>query len=174
LVASGNFTEKRIGYLGLSQLMDETSEILMMVTNSIKKDLNEKGNNFIIALGLTAIAEISTEEMCRELYPEVKRLMKAGTPYIKQKAILAAIRTIKNIPDTIEDFLEIIDQLIYDKSQSVIMATVTLMCEILRVDESYVKSFRKYVATLVRTLKNLLMSGYAPEYEIGGVKDPFL
>jgi AP-1 complex subunit gamma-1 len=30
------------------------------------------------------------------------------------------------------------------------------------------------VSTLVRTLKNLLMSGYAPEYEIGGVKDPFL
>lgn len=25
-----------------------------------------------------------------------------------------------------------------------------------------------------KTLKNLLMSGYAPEYEIGGVKDPFL
>lgn len=48
------------------------------------------------------------------------------------------------------------------------------MVEILRIDESYVKSFRKYVTTLVRTLKNLLMSGYAPEYEIGGVKDPFL
>jgi AP-1 complex subunit gamma-1 len=54
------------------------------------------------------------------------------------------------------------------------MATVTLMCEILRIDESFVKSFRKYVTPLVRTLKNLLMSGYAPEYEIGGVKDPFL
>lgn len=40
--------------------MDETSDILMMVTNSIKKDLNDKGNNFVIALGLTAIAEIST------------------------------------------------------------------------------------------------------------------
>jgi hypothetical protein len=45
--------------------------------------LNEKGNNFVIALGLTAIGEISTSEMCRELYPEVKRLMKSGTPYIK-------------------------------------------------------------------------------------------
>ena len=137
--------------------MDETSDILMMVTNQIKKDLNEKGNNFIIALGLTAIAEISTEEMCRELYPEVKRLMKTATPYIKQKAILAAIRTVKNIPDTIEDFLDIIDQLIYDKSQTVILATVTLMCEILRVDETYVKQFRKYVSALVRILKNLLM-----------------
>jgi AP-1 complex subunit gamma-1 len=84
LVASPNFTEKRIGYLGLSQLMDESTDILMMVTNQIKKDLNEKGNNFVIALGLTAIAEISTEHMCRELYPEVKRLMKhASNSYVK-------------------------------------------------------------------------------------------
>lgn len=89
--------------------MDESTDILMMVTNQIKKDLNEKGNNFVIALGLTAIAEISTEHMCRELYSEVKRLMKSSSAYIKQKAILAAIRTIKNIPDVIEDFLEIID-----------------------------------------------------------------
>ena len=174
LVAASNFTEKRIGYLGLSQLMDESSEILILVTSSIKKDLNEKGNNFVIALALTAIAEISTDYMCRELYPEVKRLMKSQSAYIKQKAILAAIRTLKNIPDTIEDFLEIIDQLVYDKSHSVVMATVTLMVEILRIDDSYVKHFRKYVSALVRTLKNLLMSGYNPEYEIGGVKDPFL
>ena len=48
------------------------------------------------------------------------------------------------------------------------------MVEILRIDESYTKHFRKYVSPLVRTLKNLLMSGYDPEYEIGGVKDPFL
>ena len=109
LVASPNFTEKRIGYLGLSQLMDESSDILILVTSSIKKDLNEKGNNFVIALALTAIAEISTDYMCRELYPDVKRLMKSASAYIKQKAILAAIRTLKNIPDTIEDFLEIID-----------------------------------------------------------------
>ena len=40
----------------------------------------------------------------------------ASNSYIKQKAVLAAIRTVKNIPDVIEDFLDIIDQLIYDKS----------------------------------------------------------
>jgi len=89
--------------------MDESSDVLMMVTNCIKKDLNDKGNNFIIALGLTAIAEISTEEMCRELYPEVKRLMKTGTPYIKTKASLAAIRILKTIPDAIDDFLDTVD-----------------------------------------------------------------
>ena len=54
------------------------------------------------------------------------------------------------------------------------MATTSLCIEILRVDPSFTKKFRKHVPTLVKTLKNLLMSSYAPEYEIGGVKDPFL
>jgi len=62
--ASNNFTEKRIGYLAISQLMSESTELLMMVTNTIKQDLNCQTNNFNIVLGLTAIAEISTEEMC--------------------------------------------------------------------------------------------------------------
>jgi hypothetical protein len=35
--------------------------------------------------------------------------MKSSSPYIKQKACLAAIRITKNIPDTIEDYLDIID-----------------------------------------------------------------
>jgi len=174
LVASPNYTEKRIGYLGLSQLLNESSEVLMMVTNCIKKDLNEKGNNFVIALGLTAIAEISTEEMCRELYPEVKRLVKQGSPYIKQKACLALIRTLKNIPDAIDDFLDVMDQLVHEKNQSVLMAAVTLMYEILRIDPSYATAFRKHTTPLIRYLKNLLMSGYTPDIEIGGVRDPFL
>ena len=63
--------------------MDETSDILLLVTSSIRKDLYEKNNNFVVSLGLTAIAEISTDYMCRELYPEVKRLMKSTSPYIK-------------------------------------------------------------------------------------------
>ena len=112
--------------------------------------------------------------MCRELYPAVKRLMKSSSPYIRQRACLAAIRIIKNIPDTIEDFLEIIAELIKDTSQSVLMACVTLMNEICKTDAQFVKPFRKHLTSLIKTLKSLLMSGYAPEYEIGGVKDPFL
>ena len=68
--------------MGLSQLLDESSDILMLVTNSIKRDLNAK-ESYVVALGLTAIAEVSTAEMCRELYPEVKKLMKSSSPYIR-------------------------------------------------------------------------------------------
>jgi AP-1 complex subunit gamma-1 len=41
LVASSKYNDKRIGYLGLTQLLNEDSEVLMMITHSIKKDLVE-------------------------------------------------------------------------------------------------------------------------------------
>lgn len=141
--------------------MSESTDLLMMVTNTIKIDLNCTQNNFNIVLGLTAIAEISTEDMCRELYQEVKRLMRSSSSYIKKKAILAAIRIIKNIPDTIEDFIEEIDILINEHSHSIQLATLTLVYEILKVDPSTIKHMRKYAANLKKTLKNLLHSGYA-------------
>jgi AP-1 complex subunit gamma-1 len=67
-------------------------------------------------LALTAIGEVSTELMCRELYSEVKRLMKSSSSYVRQKAALAAVRIIRNIPDTIDDFSEMIGNVIQDKN----------------------------------------------------------
>jgi AP-1 complex subunit gamma-1 len=32
----------------------------------------------------------------------------------------------------------------------------------------------QHVSTLVRVLKNLVTSGYAPEYDVNGISDPFL
>lgn len=156
-------------------LMDESTDILMMVTTSILKDLNNTQNNqYVTALALTAIAEISTSDMCKSVYLEVKKQMKSTFNLVKTKACLAALRIIKQMPESIDDFLETLDNLVYEKSQPVLMATMTLMVEICRHDRKYAIKFKKYVSNLVRILKNLLQSAAALDYEVGGVKDPFL
>ena len=46
LVASQKFNEKKVGYLGITQLFDEESDVLMLSTNSIENDINV-GNRYI-------------------------------------------------------------------------------------------------------------------------------
>jgi len=48
---------QRIGYLGLMILLDERQEVLMLVTNSLKQDL-EARNQYIVGLALTALGNI--------------------------------------------------------------------------------------------------------------------
>ena len=54
------------------------------------------------------------------------------------------------MPEAIDDFLDALDNLIYEKSQPVMMATVTFMIEIVRFNKKYALKFKKYVSNLVR------------------------
>jgi hypothetical protein len=56
---------QRIGYLGLMLLLDERQEVLMLVTNSLKMDLNNEKNPYIVGLALAALGNIcSAGEAC--------------------------------------------------------------------------------------------------------------
>ena len=57
-----------MGYLGLMILLDERQEVLMLVTNSLKNDLNSK-NQYTVGLALCALGNICSAEMARDLSP---------------------------------------------------------------------------------------------------------
>ncbi|KAF0891366.1 hypothetical protein E2562_009802 [Oryza meyeriana var. granulata] len=84
LIAAVGFPEKRIGYLGLMLLLDKRQEVLMLVTNSLKQDLNHS-NQFIVGLALCALGNICSAEMARDLSPEVERLLQSREPNTKKK-----------------------------------------------------------------------------------------
>merc|ERR1719386_354773 len=84
LIASSKFPEKRVGYLGLTQLLDENTEVLMLVTNSIKNDMAHE-NQYVNGLALCALGNIASPEMCRALAREVEKMMASSNPYIKKK-----------------------------------------------------------------------------------------
>jgi hypothetical protein len=52
------------GYLGLMLLLDEDTEVLMLVTNSLKQDMGHT-NQFVVGQALCAIGDIGSPDICR-------------------------------------------------------------------------------------------------------------
>lgn len=103
LVASPRFTDKRLGYLGIMLILDESQEVLTLVTNSLKKsalpplrpallsnlrrsDLNHS-NMYVVGLGLCTFANIASEEMSRDLANEIEKLLGSSNTYIRKKVL---------------------------------------------------------------------------------------
>ncbi|KAH6557595.1 hypothetical protein KP509_1Z105200 [Ceratopteris richardii] len=173
LIASPGFPEKRIGYLGLMLLLDERQEVLMLVTNSLKNDLNHS-NQFIIGLALCALGNICSAEMARDLASEVEKLLQSSNSYIRKKAALCTVRILRKVPDLADNFLKPASALLSDKHHGALIAGVKLCSELCHANANALEHFRMQTHTLVRTLKNMLTNGYAHEYDISGFTDPFL
>ncbi|KAG8366178.1 hypothetical protein BUALT_Bualt17G0049600 [Buddleja alternifolia] len=173
-IASPGFPEKRIGYLGLMLLLDERQEVLMLVTNSIKQDLNHT-NQYIVGLALCALGNICSAEMARDLAPEVERLLQFRDPNIRKKAALCTIRIIKKVPDLAENFINPAAALLKEKHHGVLLTGVQLCTDMCKVSTEALEYFRKKcIDGLVKVLRDLANSPYAPEYDVSGIADPFL
>ncbi|CDS05300.1 hypothetical protein LRAMOSA07829 [Lichtheimia ramosa] len=173
LVASPKFADKRLGYLGIMLLIDEKTEVLTLVTNSLKNDLNHN-NMYVVGLALCTLGNISSSEMARDLCSEVEKLLGSSNTYIRKKAALCALRIIRRVPELSENFLSRAKTLLNDRSHGVLVTGVTLVTEMCRQNPEYIEIFRKGVPLLVRHLKNLTSAGFSPEHDVTGVTDPFL
>ncbi|ORX36765.1 adaptin N terminal region-domain-containing protein [Kockovaella imperatae] len=173
LVASPRFSDKRLGFLGIMLLLDENQEVLTLVTNSLKNDMNHS-NMYAVGLALCTFANISSEEMSRDLSNEIQKLLGSSNTYIRKKAALCALRIIRRVPDLIDHFSLKTKALLQDRNHGVLLAGVTLATEMCELDESVCAEFRKGTGLLVKHLKNLVSTGFSPEHDVGGITDPFL
>lgn len=179
LLASPRFADKRLGYLGTMLLLDENQEVLTLVTNSLKNDLNHS-NQYVVGLALCTLGNIASVEMSRDLFPEIENLVQTSNPYIRKKAALCAMRICRKVPDLQEHFLEKAKMILSDRNHGVMLAGITLaisMCEAEEqeeVEEGVIDMFKTLVPQLASTLKNLQSSGYTPEHDVSGITDPFL
>ncbi|PGH17759.1 hypothetical protein AJ79_00900 [Helicocarpus griseus UAMH5409] len=178
LLASPRFADKRLGYLGTMLLLDENQEVLTLVTNSLKNDLNHS-NQYVVGLALCTLGNIASIEMSRDLFPEVESLISTANPYIRRKAALCAMRICRKVPDLQEHFIDKSKALLSDRNHGVLLCGLTLATEFCEEDDAeggheVIDKYRPLVPGLVRVLKGLTTSGYAPEHDVSGITDPFL
>jgi AP-1 complex subunit gamma-1 len=146
---------------------------------NVYSDLNHS-NQYIVGLALCTLGNIASIEMSRDLFPEIETLLSTANPYIRRKAALCAMRICRKVPDLQEHFLEKAATLLSDRNHGVLLCGLTLVTSLCEADEAeggeegIIEKFRPFSASLVRTLKALSSSGYAPEHDVTGITDPFL
>uniref|UniRef100_A0A673XR94 Adaptor related protein complex 1 subunit gamma 2 n=1 Tax=Salmo trutta TaxID=8032 RepID=A0A673XR94_SALTR len=145
LIASPRYNEKRVGYLGAMMLLDEKQDASLLITNSIKNDLSHS-SQYVQSLALCTLGCMGSAEMCRDLAPEIDRLLRASNSYIKKKV----------------------------STLWVLHGAVVLITELCERNPDTLEQFRKAVPELVQIMKGLVMSGYSPEHNVAGISDPFL
>lgn len=118
--------------------------------------------------------------MSRDLFPEVETILSSNNTYIRRKAALCAMRICRKVPDLQEHFLDKAKMLLADRNHGVLLCGLTLIGNMCEADEEegdemgVIEMFRPFVPALVKLLKTLASSGYAPEHDVTGITDPFL
>ncbi|KAK7184951.1 ap-1 complex subunit gamma-1 [Paraphaeosphaeria sporulosa] len=179
LLASPRFADKRLGYLGTMLLLDENQEVLTLVTNSLQNDLNHP-NQYVVGLALCTLGNIASVEMARDLFPQVETILSSANPYIRRKAAICAMRICRKVPELQEHFLEKAKLLLQDRNHGVLICGLNFVISLCEADEAEDDEngirdiFRPVVPSMVKILKGLSASGYAPEHDVQGITDPFL
>uniref|UniRef100_A0A3Q3X665 AP-1 complex subunit gamma n=1 Tax=Mola mola TaxID=94237 RepID=A0A3Q3X665_MOLML len=177
MIASPRYSEKRVGYLGAMMLLDEKQDASLLITNSIKNDLIHS-NQYVQSLALCTLACMGSAEMCRDLAPEIDRLLRASSSYIKKKAALCAVHVVRKVPDLGELFAPAARSLLSEKNHGVLHGAVVLITKLSSCPHSplllFVLCLPQAVPDLIQIMKGLVVSGYSPEHDVAGISDPFL
>ncbi|GAA5898887.1 hypothetical protein JCM6882_004023 [Rhodosporidiobolus microsporus] len=175
LISSTKYSEKQIGYLALTLLMHENSDIVRLVVNSIRKDLDEM-NETTNCLALHAIANVGGAEMAEALAPDVHRLLISPTSksFVKKKAALTLLRLYRKHPEVIPaaDWALRIVSILDDQNLGVVVAVASLVLALAQDNlEAYAISYQKAVN---RLSKIVLQGEYSPDYIYYKIPIPWL
>lgn len=94
--------------------------------------------------------------------------------WLRPVPCLHLCRVLRKVPDMLESFADKVPELLLDRNHGVLLAALALMLDMCEMEPAVVDLLRPHVPAVCRILRNLLVTSYSPEYDVGGVTDPFL
>jgi len=131
VMVNNRFGIKRIGYLAASQSFNQSTDVLMLATNLIRKDFSTK-NMYEAGLALNCISNVCTPDLARDLAADTVSMLSNSKPYVRKRAVLALYRIFLNFPDSLRPAFPRLKERLEDSDPSVVCAAVCVLCELAR------------------------------------------
>lgn len=148
VMASPNPYYKRIGYLAASQSFRQDTEVLVLVTNQIKKDLTSS-RYMDVGVAISGLCQFLTPELAQFLLHDLLKLLGHSRPYIRKRATLALYKVFLKFPEGLRLCFPKLKEKLDDSDPAVVTAAVNVICELSRKSP---QSYLGIVPTLYRIL----------------------
>ncbi|KAH7930472.1 Adaptor protein complex AP-3 delta subunit [Leucogyrophana mollusca] len=130
VMSSSKVHLKSVGYLAAVQSFNEDTDVLMLTTNLLKKDLSSTPAD--VAVTLNGVSHIVTSDLARDLSPELIAMLNHSRPHIRKRAVLALYRVFEKYPDALRHGIGRLQEKLEDPDAGVVSATVNVLCELAR------------------------------------------
>ncbi|RUP48600.1 adaptor-related protein complex 3 delta 1 subunit, partial [Jimgerdemannia flammicorona] len=98
VMSSPKFLAKRTGYLAAAQSFQQDTDVLMLTTNLIKKDLGSP-NPLDIGITINGLSHILTPDLARDLCQDLVSMLNHSRPYIRKKVVLVLYKVFLKFPE---------------------------------------------------------------------------
>eukprot|EP00931_Biecheleriopsis_adriatica_P053406 TRINITY_DN31241_c0_g1_i1.p1 TRINITY_DN31241_c0_g1~~TRINITY_DN31241_c0_g1_i1.p1 ORF type:complete len:1000 (+),score=222.72 TRINITY_DN31241_c0_g1_i1:190-3189(+) len=179
LCSATKFSEKTAGYLAVSLLLADNADMVRMIVNSVKNDMNSQKEQ-VAALALNTVANIGGSEFADNLFADLSRMIlsstSALTPYIKRKACICLLRLYRKDSDSIqpEVWQKKLAGLFLDRDIGLLTSASGFMLGILEMGAFPVQRWIEVLGPVCQCLGNLVQGDCLEHYEYYHVPAPWL
>ncbi|KAJ8894951.1 hypothetical protein PR048_000258 [Dryococelus australis] len=160
LLSSNKYSEKQIGYLFISVLVNTNSDLIKLIIQSIKNDLASR-NPVHVSLALQCIANIGSKEMAEAFGHEIPKLLVSGDTMdvVKQSAALCLLRLFRTSQEIIPsgEWTSRIIHLLNDQHMGVVTAATSLIDALVKKNPD---EYKGCISLAVSRLSRIVTASY--------------
>ncbi|TFY71813.1 hypothetical protein EVG20_g1192 [Dentipellis fragilis] len=130
VMSSPKYHLKTVGYLAATQSFSQETDVLMLTTNLVKKDLTSTPAD--VAVTLNGLSHIVSPDLARDLAHDLVGLLNHSRPHIRKRAVIAVYKVLVKYPEATPFALTRLKEKLDDQDIGVVATTVNVLCELVQ------------------------------------------
>ncbi|KAG7398390.1 AP-3 complex subunit delta-1 [Phytophthora boehmeriae] len=123
------FAHKRIGYNAACQSFTQSTDVVLLCTNLLKKEFGST-SEYEVGLAINVLANIVTTDLARDLLGDVLAMMGSPKPYVRKKATLVLYKMFLRYPQGLRVSFDRLKERMEEPDVTVVSCAVNVICEL--------------------------------------------
>ncbi|XP_019156389.1 PREDICTED: AP-4 complex subunit epsilon-like isoform X2 [Ipomoea nil] len=161
---------KRTGYLAVTLFLNEDHDLIILIVNTIQKDL-KSDNYLVVCAALNAVCKLINEETIPAVLPQVTELLGHPKEAVRKKAVMALHRFYQKSPSSVHHLISNFRKKLCDNDPGVMGATLCPLLDLITID---IEPYKDLVVSFVSILKQVAERRLPKSYDYHQTPAPFI